>query len=318
MPIVDPPSPPPPPPPPDTSPQSRTTITTPYSPAPYLTIAEFRQAKTGLDTSDLVPGGQAALEDAELANVILRASSWMDTLCNQILSATVDTDNGILRPSRDGDIVVATDYSPVLEVRDFRFGTTPKNMRALADLSGIWIERTFFRVVSPSWLSSSIGPLQFGSPMPSQPLYCRWTYVNGWPNTVLAFPAAAGGVVFNVVDPTGIYGALGTRLWIYDGAATEQVTVQSVNGSAITLGTPLVFSHTPRAANPISVSALPPSIKQAAILVTSALIKAPGDAAIVLDSIHSGGPSKIQGSEVDEFADLVMADELLSDFRRAY
>ena len=44
----------------------------------YLTVAEYKDAPTSIDFDNLVVGGNGAAQDAELARVILRASSYMD------------------------------------------------------------------------------------------------------------------------------------------------------------------------------------------------------------------------------------------------
>ena len=53
----------------------------------YLTIAEYKNAPTAIDYNNLVTGGTSAQQDAELASVIQRASSWIDIYVNQPLIA---------------------------------------------------------------------------------------------------------------------------------------------------------------------------------------------------------------------------------------
>ena len=58
---------------------------------PYLTLTEFKNAPTAVDISNLVWNStDQAVQDAELNNVIARASSWVDTYCNQVLAATTE------------------------------------------------------------------------------------------------------------------------------------------------------------------------------------------------------------------------------------
>jgi hypothetical protein len=60
---------------------------------PYLTTQEYRNAPTAIDIDNLVFNSQdPEAQDNELANVIARASSWVDTYCNQILGATYETE----------------------------------------------------------------------------------------------------------------------------------------------------------------------------------------------------------------------------------
>lgn len=296
---------------------AQTTVTTPYATAPYITTAEYRNAPTGVDTDDLVDGAEPGSQSAELVNTIARASSWVDTICNQTLAATVDTENAVVRPNRWGEIICKTSFWPILEVRSLQYGTTVTNPTVLTDLSSVFIERAFFRAALNSVISSSVGPLQFGSPMAGAPLYCRWTYVNGYPNTLLAASTVAGALTFTVTDATGIYANL-TRLTIYDGANTENVVVAGVVGNVITPATPLAYAHTVNSTNPVSVSALPPAVKQATILLTSALIQTRGDLAVVMDEMGLGGPKKLQGADGDVYVNAALADELLTPYRREF
>jgi hypothetical protein len=63
----------------------------------------------------------------------------------------------------------------------------------------------------------------------------------------------------------------------------------------------------------MSVSALPPAIKQAAIYVTSAILKARGNATLVMSSLT---PSNVQTQNPSVSADYASAMEILKPFRR--
>ena len=76
---------------------------------------------------------------------------------------------------------------------------------------------------------------------------------------------------------------------------------------------PLAFATSYAHAKTISVSALPPSVKQAAIYVTSALLKARGNASMVMQTLT---PSQIQTSNPSAAGDLAAAWEILKPFRR--
>ena len=60
---------------------------TQFSSGAYLTIAEYKNAPTAIDYSNLVNGGTSAQQDAELSTVIQRASSFIDIYVNQPLIA---------------------------------------------------------------------------------------------------------------------------------------------------------------------------------------------------------------------------------------
>jgi hypothetical protein len=59
-----------------------------FSETPYITVAEYKNAPTSIDYDNLVVGGNAQAQDAELSNVIRRASSFMDEYFNANLNAT--------------------------------------------------------------------------------------------------------------------------------------------------------------------------------------------------------------------------------------
>ena len=65
------------------------TGTTQQFSTPYLTLGEYKSAPTAIDIDNLVFNSQDPdVQDSELTNVIARASSWIDTFCNQVLAAT--------------------------------------------------------------------------------------------------------------------------------------------------------------------------------------------------------------------------------------
>ena len=157
---------------------------------PYLTVAEYKQAPTAIDYSNVVTGSSdPAVQDAELANVIARASSWIDSHCNQVLGATRDTETLRARISNDGSIRIHPRFNPVVAVTQFSFGFTPTSLSQYPDCSNIWMEDQSFIV--PYWQTqlsfSNQGPLQFGLPStPRQQVYCQFTYVNGYASSLLA------------------------------------------------------------------------------------------------------------------------------------
>src|SRR6476660_2780256 len=81
---------------------------------PYLTAEEYLAAPTGVDPSALIPGGSANANLAALTTVIRKASNYADSLCYQVLAATLDTQVGEYRIRPDCTIRVKLDYSPVV------------------------------------------------------------------------------------------------------------------------------------------------------------------------------------------------------------
>ena len=273
----------------------------------YITVAEYQNAPTAVDTSQLVPGGNAQANDVELANVIARASSLVDNICNQVLAATSDVDpTRRYRINPYGIVKVPLRYSPILQIDSISVGLTPSLMQPLSS--------TLTADIAIIGTSTVEIPVCGSLPLPGRSTGDRVLvsvgYVNGYPNTQTSTATTAGANVLDVAPALGVYA--GTALTVYDGAATEQVSVQAVNGTALTLAAPLTQPH----GIGVSVSALPPVVKQATILLTSSLIKTRGTMATVMPGVGMGNRQTAPtGSGGDKDADL--ATEMLAPFRRA-
>lgn len=282
---------------------------------PYLTLEEYKNAPTAIDLDNLVFNSQdPEAQDAELRNVIGRASSWADTYCNQVLGATLETEQQRTRitPS-DGSIRLHPRFSPIVALTDFNYGY-PTNMANLGDCSNAWIEEQ--EIIIPNaqlgnWTSQ--GPLSFGSYNGGyqNEIFVRYTYVAGYTNTVVAVPSLVGDTQIIVTNPTGI--TAGQMLNIYDGLNTELVTVANnyVFGNAtVPLAAPMLYAHD----IDTSVSALPPAIKEAVILITTAFLKVRGDSSMSM-SVSTLPSVAVPGSE--KYGDeLATASRLLSSYRR--
>lgn len=277
---------------------------------PYLTTDEYVAAPTAVDTSQLVPGGNAAANTAALAAVIARASSWIDEICCQVLAATSDTESGIYRVRRDGYVILVTKRFPILEVDAISIGVVASQLAPLDtnDAANIWIDGQ--RIFVPVSLMPAPGVWAPSAIAPGNRLFVVFTYVNGFPNTTVAVAANAATVptTVTVSSALGIYA--GSQLNIYDGANTELVTVTSVAGNVVTVPA-LAHSH----AVGVSVSGLPPAVKQAAISLTSCLIKTRGTQAIAMASIDDQ-PSKKEKLESGGGEDEDIARDLLIPFTR--
>lgn len=281
---------------------------------PYLTLQEFKNAPTALDYGNLVVGGNQAAQDAELSNAILRASSWIDQHCNQIIGATVDVEQQRVRLRSDGTVRIHPKYFPVVALLDLSIGSTPNQLTAAPDVSVAWLEEQeiIFPYASMPMNFSSQGPLSFGFPAATgTQSYVRFSYVNGYSNSTVATIAAAGSTVLLLADGTGI--VAGEQITIFDGASTETVTVDSsyvFDSNTVPITSPLLYTHQVG----VSVSALPAAIKEAAILVTSAFLKIRGDASLTMGATNvvSGqvAPNSVFGNDIN------VAETLLKPFRR--
>lgn len=288
-----------------------TSISTLFS-TPYLTIAEFKQAPTAIDVDDLVGGGTAAINDQELANVIARASSWIDSHCGQVIASTKDTESLRAQVDRRGFLKIHPRYWPITEIVSLSYGPLP-SLLASVTASACWIEDMSIVFPIQGFSSAFNGPIQFtGNYSTIQEQFVSLTYVNGYPNTAFSASVAAGASVLPVSDLTGFLP--GMDFTIYDGASTETRVVDAsftpAEGAGnLTVSQPLAYSHV----STISVSALPPAIKQATIYVTSALLKARGNASLVMTQLT---PSTFQTANPSALADYNAAVDILRPFRR--
>lgn len=250
---------------------------------PYITTTEFLNAPTAVDVANLIPSGSAQQQTAALGEVIGRASSLLDSFIHGAwgtLSATVDTENARVYGSRDGTFIVHPKYWPVLEVRSFQYGLTPGFSSSIDPASSMWIEPTQF-VVQPSGIVG-LGLTGLANVIPRQRYMCQWTYVNGWPNALLSASVSAAATSISLDDVTGVYP--GSSLTIFDATNDETITVASnytIGSSTVPLTAPLGFGH----ASGTRVSNAPNALREAAILMTTVLVKVRGSGALVVNNI---------------------------------
>lgn len=283
---------------------------------PYLTLQEYKNAPTAIDIDNLVFNSQdPEAQDNELTNVIARASSWVDTYCNQVLGATRETETQRSRITSDGYIKFHPRYNPVIALIDLWFGNPSTNLIQAQDVSSAWIEnqQILYPYAFQSSLYTSQGPLQFGYPTTSDNLvYLKYTYINGYTNTLIA-SAVATQSTLTVTDATGI--TAGEQLKIYDGIYSENVVVADnyVFGSTtVPLTQPLFYSHNIG----VSISALPPAVKEATILATTAMLKVRGDASLTMSVGTLPNSSGTPNLEQNIGNDMAMAMDLLKPYRR--
>lgn len=260
--------------------------------APYITPQIVQNAPTGISWTTIPDfGSSPAAQYAEALNICWRATHFIDGYCNQVLRATQDTEE-LLGPTYrltvDGYntntarfIVSRWPVTSVVKARWCATGAVPNNWTTIP-LTAIWIE-------DPNFVSRGIsasGAAGAQAIRISQGYITWWggrnafrlqlTYVNGWAHTALAATATAGATTITVTDCSGtmVWNATnkleGVNLWIYDGADTELVSVESASASygpgKLTLASPLSFKHTVTAQRLVLVSALPEDIQDAGIL----------------------------------------------------
>lgn len=293
-------------------PSAQATYTTQTRHVPYLTNDQYKRAPTPIPWDTLVPDGTLAQCEDQLTQLIERASNWVDSICMQVLAATVDTEQRVAYPNRLGQIIVHPRYQPVIEVTDFWCGSSVATLAQLPSLQGCWVEPKRIVVTAPGVpVFSSAGPIQFGAGTgaPGLPSFVRYSYVNGYPVTVLADPVDVGAQQITVQDATGVLPGF-TPLTIRD-AASEPITVTGVAGDVLSLSAPLANAHQAGA----SVSGLPSDVEESVILAVTAFAKARGNMAIVAQATEGRQINDPLGAGND----LMVAEQMLTrgDYIRA-
>jgi hypothetical protein len=256
---------------------------------PYLTPAGFQAYPTWLDLDNLVPGGVAALQTDELGEALLAASEWAIGACENmpLHGHWVQSEKQRIRVSSGGRVYIKPRHIPVRAITALNWGGDPTCMYAdtLPDPT-MWIEdgrEVSFR--PGGGFQQFSGPaLQFGPQLRQQmPVYVSWSYVAGFPNTVLSAACTAAASSVTVTDPTSILP--GDVLRIYDvgdtsetTGASEALTVASTYApatpvvppvaTAIPLAAPTQFAHEAST----GITGFPRKIIQSVICYTVALL----------------------------------------------
>lgn len=279
---------------------------------PYLTVAEYKNAPTSIDWNNLVVGGNQQAQDSELANVILRASSYMNEYFNQSLIAEQYTETQRVRVNGQGYLPLHANNDPIISLSDFQYGTDPNGLISLPDCSQVWFENQ--QIIIPlSQINNTFtsqGPLAFGSYAPRQQLFCKYTYIAGYVNTT-TLVAVAGTSTLTVSDGTGI--VAGQQLRIYDLGKNEMVTVAPsyVYGSTtVPLTAPLLYTHLAGTA----MGNLPNALKEACILITTAFIKMRGDQSLTMALTTS--PTTNIGNATRYSGEIAIALDMVNKYRR--
>lgn len=271
----------------------------------YVTATEFTNYPTGLDLQNLIPDGTTQENAAELGVMVDLACSYVEQITYQPLYAQAITETSQARAGAYGRLTVRLKRFPVQAVTAAQWSCSPlagwnaiptANIQIVGDLAHTYV------AVGGGW---GCGVLTVMS-----------QYVAGYPNALLTTQASAGATTLQVDDTTGMAGTStvgtlavpATELVIYDaaGGGQEAVTVDSVSGNTVTLTSPLLYAH----AVGIRVSALPPAVTQAAILLCAYAIKGrrAGGGFVMAGELQ---PGTVTGTEETE-----NAMELLRPYRR--
>lgn len=281
---------------------------------PYITGQDFLNEPTGVDVSQLIPAGSTLTEQAALARLVANASSEADRICQKVLAATLDVESDEYRVWRDGTIRVPFRYSPLISVNAVSIGYSAVSMTPLTSLSGLRLVRNVARIPVPS-----APPLQFAfNPQPAAYAQRGWVfadvqYVSGWAHSTLTAATLANA---SSITPGNVLGFVpGLPFTVYDGQYTEAATVAAsyVPGAAVVpLAAPLANAH----GAGVTVSALPPFVREAVIRLGAWLVKTRGSEAIVMESI-TGQPMKTQSINPGGNPDYAEAERALLTLKRS-
>ena len=284
-----------------------------FTESAYITVAEFKNAPTSIDYNNLVIGGNGNAQDAELQNVILRASSFMNEYFNANLNATQYVETQRTRFTNDGFVALHPNNSPIIALSDFQYGPNPNNLVTLSNCDNAWFEEQ--QIIIPlsniATSYSSQGPLAFGGyGIPRQQVYCLYTYVAGYVNNAIA-SGTAGASSITVANATGIVPS--QTLKISDASNSETVTVASnytYGSTTVPLTSALVYSHTTGS----TIGNIPYAIKQACILMTTAFLKARGDSSMTMQITTA--PSGTSDGASRYGTDIKLALDIVDKYRR--
>jgi hypothetical protein len=268
---------------------------------------------------------------ASLAQVISRASSWIDSYCyhrgDGSFAASVSVEQMMATVKPQGSVSLICNFKPIREVVGLAIGTSSNQLQNVGpqQAGGIVIGEKTINLYT-TWNSGF--PTSYYGPWPSTngQMLAVYSYVAGWPHSTLAVSANVGDTTITVTPPTPgatkLYGAYaGTALTIKDGAQTEQVVVTSVNGLVVTLASPLQYAHAiPASPDATVVTALPNAVEEACISVVNVLLKTQGMRAQVLPgSIGGASPTQRQAlSRAGALGDFDLAEHLLKPYVTAY
>lgn len=309
----------------------RSAVATAFRPISYIPLSEFQFAPVSLSSQRLVNNSTQQTKDspASLAKVIRRASDWADFICFHKAEGffaaynRVESDRVTLKP--DGSFDLICNVPPVRELTGLAVGPAPSqqlNMTSTAILD-TWIEDKVIHIPA-AWSTTPTPALTYTTDLKNR-IYATWSYVSGWPIYQLASEAKPtdNPPVLNLTpfpgqtSLAGIYP--GSVLTIHDVALTEDVVVQSVSGTTVTLAAAVTQDHKPPTAPDWTrVSALPTGIDEAVILLTSVLLKIRGTRANVMPTGPGGFPTKKAMGLAGVLDDFDNACKLLHPFQTVY
>lgn len=270
-------------------------MSTPFLTGSYITVEEFRAAPTALQTNNLVPGGNQATQDAELAGLIARASRWIDSVARQPLYATQGSQNETARIN-GSDALLHAKQDRVKSLDAFSWGHTWTSLNTMSAPFLTFLEESRIRVALSNTGASWQGGLSAMFQPTSGSVFVQWTFTAGWATTRLTNVQNIGDSVVVVDNPAGIIP--GTQLRFSAGATQNTYTALSVSGHSVTLTSTLIEGWPAQA----GVSEVPDDIKEACILATCHYIKERKGTGLVMQKVptENKATKKEIGRELDQ------------------
>lgn len=278
---------------------------------PYLTQVELQNAPTGINWSSIPQKGATVQQQAaEMFNLVLRATAWVDGWCGQKLQATADLDTvpipgrrAVTR--RDGALYMSVRYSPLISIQSVKYAIDAATWSTISG-NPLVLDRSSFLLVP--------GVQALNVPTTFDPTtgYLQVSYTDGYPNALLTQAQAINDTTVTVDDATGILP--GSILTIYDTETTqEQVQVAlsytaGVGVQVLPLTAGLANAHSKGA----RISGLPVAVREATLLACLHYVRTRGRDTVSISPAGGVRASRNVGSsdELDE------AQALLVPFMR--
>lgn len=312
---------------------------------PYVTPAMITDAPTGISWSIIpFPKATSSQQFAEQTNICWRATQMVDGYVNQVFRSTIDNeersgpgDYRINVEQATGNIRWILTRWPVTEILAVQVSANAVFPRQWTSVTSGYYDISDPMIgVYGSYVSGGSGG-SGGQSILIAPGYAGWSlgrngyrfacsYVNGWPHAGLTADASAGATTLTVDDVTGMAGA---TVFIYDGASTETVHVDSVTANAnvtlphdggtapggpgtITLSTGTLFAHSGSTPATVTVSAIPTDVLWATVLAATTQALDAGITSVTIQNLP--GSQTVGGHGVE---DLIMQyEDLLKPYKR--
>lgn len=239
--------------------------------------------------------------------MLLRASRWVDLITQQrhgIAASTNQDPPTKVRASRDGTILYQPLTFPIVAVVMgqwwYRYPGAVPTKTAIDTTMVTVLDRTI--ELADTWCYAR--SRAWGAPS----LFVQLEYENGYAHTTMTSSPLENATTFTVASTIGMSGtaaAITTAnvtpyLRILDGAASEDIVVQSVSGSTLTLASGLLNEHSAGAI----VTGIPMDVQQSTIDLAAYLIKTRDAGGITMDARGFGenesAPGIVAGQGLDE------------------